>query len=151
MQDSKKLKAIKDHADKVTDDSKILVAITENLYMPQIQLCFLFPAIVMSFSSEPNNKEPREQSNADPVDPIDVLTQVSENWTTILLIFSVTSSIISMAGAQSSIYFTKPSKRHQKTRVFTFLVVLLQVLPKILTFQLYTFGVEWVLRSELTL
>ena len=61
-----KLKEIKDHADKVSDHSKILIANTENLYMPQIQLVFLFPSILMWFTPE-SYKQPRNVSNSDPI------------------------------------------------------------------------------------
>ena len=72
-----------------------------------------------------------------------ILNYYLAHKTTLLIIFSITSSLISLAGSQTAIYFANPRKRNQKTlttRIFIFFCILLQVLPKILAFQLFSFG-----------
>ena len=141
VQDSKKLDKLKEHSNKIADHSRTLTASTENLYMPMIQLAFLFPSILMWFSTE---QESFKDSKDNPLkNPVEILQHISDHWATILIVSSTISSLISLAGSQTSIYFAAPGKRNQKTlptRIFIFLVILLQVLPKILAFQLFTFG-----------
>lgn len=109
--------------------------------MPMIQLAFLFPSILMWFSTE---QESLKDSKENPLkNPVEILQHISDHWATLLIVSSTISSLISLAGSQTSIYFAAPGKRNQKalpTRIFIFLVILLQVLLKILAFQLFTFG-----------
>ena len=74
---------------------------------------------------------------------------VSDNWTSILIVFSIASSILSLVASQTKIYFTSPGKMTQKTlknKVMIFVIIMMQVLPKILAVQAFSFGL---LGSEL--
>ena len=138
-EDFEKLDELKDHANKVADHSRTLIASTENLLMPMIQLSFLFPSILMLFNTKAGNTESLYE-----VEKIkSVLNYYLAHKTILLIMFSITSSLVSLAGSQTAIYFANPRKRNQKTlttRIFIFFCILLQVLPKILAFQLFSFG-----------
>ena len=139
--DLKNLDQLKLFADKVSAHSKTLVASTENLLMPMIQLAFLFPSIIFWFSSTNLKKESGITSNDT---PLGWLKYLEDNWTTLLITSSTVASISSLAGSQTSIYFSSPTKRNQKTlttRTFIFTIIILQVIPKVLAFQMFAFGV----------
>ena len=138
-EDFEKLDELKDHANKVADHSRTLIASTENLLMPMIQLSFLFPTILMLF----NNRSGSKESITELEKIKSILNYFLAHKTVLLIIFSITSSLVSLAGSQTAIYFANPRKRNQKTlttRIFIFFCILLQVLPKILAFQLFSFG-----------
>ena len=138
-EDFEKLDELKDHANKVADHSRTLIASTENLLMPMIQLSFLFPSILMLFYTKSGNTE--SLSKVEKIKSI--LNYFLAHKTILLVIFSIISSLASLAGSQTAIYFANPRKRNQKTlttRIFIFFCILLQVLPKILAFQLFSFG-----------
>ena len=79
------------------------------------------------------------------MDPINaILKTLSFHWTTVLIFFSTVSSFLSLATSQTSIYFSSAGKQNQKTltrRLFIFTLILLQVIPKVLAFQAFVFGV----------
>ena len=138
-EDFEKLDELKENANKVADHSRTLIASTENLLMPMIQLSFLFPSILMLFYTKSGNTKSLSQ-----VEKIkSILNYFLAHKTILLILFSITSSLASLAGSQTAIYFANPRKRNQKTlttRIFIFFCILLQVLPKILAFQLFSFG-----------
>ena len=135
------------YADKISGHSKTVTASTENLLMPMIQLAFLFPFILSWFC-----RETRESKQIEKETPLGWLVYLEENWTTLLITTSTISSISSLAGSQTSIYFSSPEKRNQKTlttRVFIFTITILQVIPKVLAFQMFAFGVVGLNMPEL--
>ena len=73
-----------------------------------------------------------------------VITKIKANWTTILILIGTISSLFSLGWSQTSIYFASQRKREQKTLKTKALVALsfmMQVMPKVLAFQTFTFGV----------
>jgi hypothetical protein len=73
----------------------------------------------------------------------EILNNVSTNWTSILTILSIITSLVSLGASQTRIYFSSPSKMYQKTKInsaFIFFVTMLQVLPKLLACQTMAFG-----------
>ena len=142
VQDLVKLDELKCKADKVARHSRTLVASTENLLMPLIQLAFIFPGIVTNIFSERINNTVSTTEDKNIVKKI--INEVSSNWTVILITSSTVSSLVSLASSQTSIYFSSPGKQAQKTltmRAFIFTMILLQVVPKVLACQAFVFGV----------
>ena len=137
-----KLDELNHKAHDIANHSKTLVASTENLLMPMIQLAFLFPPLVATLSQKDIDivSEPLTDSN-----PIkNAVNTVTANWTTILIVSSTLSSLVSLTASQTSIYFSSEGKQNQKTfmaRTFIFIVIILQVVPKVLAFQAFVFGV----------
>ena len=124
-----KLDELKDYAEQVSCHSRKLVASTENLLMPMIQFSFLFPNILMLCISDLRVRT--------------LFKDLSTNWTSWLIISSTISSLISLGASQTSIHFAKPGKRNQRTLVnrgFIFIIIMLQVLPKLLASQAFAFG-----------
>jgi hypothetical protein len=125
-----KLDELKDYAEQVSCHSRKLVASTENLLMPMIQFSFLFPTILMlSISIDFRVRT--------------LFKDLSTNWTSWLIISSTISSLISLGASQTSIHFATPGKRNQRTlvnRVLIFIIIMLQVLPKLLASQAFAFG-----------
>ena len=128
------LEALKRKADKVASDSKFLIASTENSLMPMVQLAFLFPTVISSFPKDPIRTE-----------KMTVLVEdVQDNWVFIGTVFSITSSIISMAASQTSTYFASTGKESQKSlinRIVYGLSIILQVSAKVLAYQVFAFGI----------
>ena len=141
VQNLVKLDELKCKVDKVARHSRTLVASTENLLMPLIQLAFIFPCIVTNiFSERINNTVSTTEENI----LKKIINEVSSNWTVILITSSTISSLVSLASSQTSIYFSSPGKQTQKTlttRTIIFTVILLQVVPKVLACQAFVFGV----------
>ena len=68
---------------------------------------------------------------------------IDSNWTSVLLLFSIVTSLVSLAGAQTAIYFAAPGKRNQKTlprQIFIFILSMMQVIPKVLACEAFAFG-----------
>ena len=87
----KQLEILKNKAENVESYSKVAIASTENSLMPMIQLSVLFPTIIASFTKDTiaiNNVE-----------------DFKNNWIFFGTVFSVSSSILSMAGSQTAKYF----------------------------------------------
>ena len=130
VHDSMKLDELRDYAEQVSSHSRKLVASTENLLMPMIQFSFLFPTILMlSISFDLRVRT--------------LFKDLSTNWTSWLIISSTISSLISLGASQTSIHFATPGKRNQRTlvnRVLIFIIIMLQVLPKLLASQAFAFG-----------
>ena len=134
VQTSMKLDELAVFAEEISSHSRKLVASTENLLMPMIQFSFLFPTILMlTISITMNNVE----------NFATLVKDISTNWTSWLIIFSTMSSLISLGSSQTSIHFAAPGKRNQKTlvnRVFIFIIIMFQVMPKLLAGQAFAFG-----------
>ena len=141
---SEKLDNLLTKAEDVENHSRKLFASTENLLMPLVQFAFLFPTLVAFLSnSEVVNTVSEATSFGKSV------SLVSDNWTSILIVSSIVSSILSLVGSQTKIYFTSPGKMTQKTlknKVMIFVIIMMQVLAKIFAFQAFSFGL---LGSEL--
>ena len=134
VQDSEKVGQLKAVGEGVVRHSQKLIASTENLLMPMVQFAFLFPTMTnVIFSSRI-----QDFSDFDSFNP--------KNWTSILIILSIVTSLISLGASQTQIYFTSPGKSNQKTIAntsFIFLIIMLQVLPKLLACQAFSFGLMW--------
>ena len=124
------LEDLKKKAEDVESYSKVAIASTENSLMPMIQLSVLFPTIIASFTKDTiaiNNVE-----------------DFKENWIFFGTVFSVSSSILSMAASQTAKYFVSCGKEEQKTianRIFYGLSIILQTLAKVIVCQTFAFGV----------
>ena len=118
-----------------------ILAFTENLYMPMVQLTFLFPIFVKWLSVDDPVEIHTEEKN-----PIKYyINIIFDNWTAILILLSVISSIISLTKSQTNVYFSPPEKRNDKTtknQFMMFIVILLQVMVKVFTFQVFAFGLR---------
>ena len=104
--------------------------------MPMVQFAFLFPMVVAFFSN--SFEVVKTVSEAKSLEK-----RVSDNWTSILIVSSIASSILSLVSSQTKIYFTSPGKMTQKTlknKVMIFVIIMMQVLPKIFAFQAFSFG-----------
>ena len=113
--------------------------------MPMVQFAFLFPMVVAFLSN--SFEVVKTVSQAKSLEKR--VSLVSDNWTSILIVSSIVSSILSLVGSQTKIYFTSPGKMTQKTlknKVMIFVIIMMQVLPKIFAFQAFSFGL---LGSEL--
>ena len=142
VENSEKLDNLLTRADDVENHSQKLFASTENLLMPMVQFAFLFPMVVAFFSN--SFEVVKTVSEAKSLEK-----RVSDNWTSILIVSSIASSILSLVASQTKIYFTSPGKMTQKTlknKVMIFVIIMMQVLPKIFAFQAFSFGL---LGSEL--
>ena len=141
---SEKLDNLLTKAEDVENHSRKLFASTENLLMPLVQFAFLFPTLVAFLSnSEVVNTVSEATSFGKSV------SLVSDNWTSILIVSSIASSILSLVVSQTKIYFASPGKMNQKSlknKVMIFVIIMMQVLPKILAVQAFSFGL---LGSEL--
>ena len=134
----KKLEELKENATKISRHSRIVIAATENTFMPMIQLAILFPMFIQlnydGIVSDLNGK----------LTPFEFLETISSNWTIFLTISSGVASIVSMAGSRTSIYFTGKGKETQKSlknRAVIFGIVTLQILAKVVACQVFAFGV----------
>ena len=126
-------------ADDVENHSQKLFASTKNLLMPMVQFAFLFPMVVAFLSS--SFEVVKTVSEAKSLEKR--VSLVSDNWTSILIVSSIVSSILSLVSSQTKIYFTSPGKMTQKTlknKVMIFVIIMMQVLPKIFAFQAFSFG-----------
>ena len=142
VEDSEKLDNLLTKADDVENHGQKVFASTENLLMPMVQFAFLFPMVV-AFLSNPFEIV-KNVSEAKPLEK-----SVTDNWTSILIVSSIASSILSLVASQTKIYFTSAGKMNQKSlknKVMIFVIIMMQVLPKILAFQAFSFGL---LGSEL--
>ena len=137
-----KLDELNHKAHEIANHSKNLVASTENLLMPMIQLAFIFPPLVATLSQKDIDVVPEPLIDPNPITK--VFNTVTANWTTILIVSSTLSSLVSLTASQTSIYFSSEGKQNQKTfttRTFIFIVIILQVIPKVLAFQAFVFGI----------
>ena len=118
-----------------------ILAFTENLYMPMVQLTFLFPIFVQWLSVDKPVEIDTDEKN-----PIKYyINIIFDNWTAMLILLSVISSIISLTKSQTNVYFSPPEKRNDKTtknQFMMFIVILLQVMAKVFTFQVFAFGLR---------
>ena len=150
---SEKLNQLKIFAEDVSDSSRTLVASTENLFMPLVQFAFLFPILVLWISKACNANLPMDHHNKTSNDDIEFesmkktpkkwLDIIESNWTSVLLLFSILTSLVSLSGAQTAIYFAAPGKRNQKTlprQAFIFVLSMMQVVPKVLACEAFAFG-----------
>ena len=79
FQKTDKLDALKFNAEKIEDYSRRVIATTENLFMPMIQLSYIFPSILIWFCSDFTlNNDSKEDSRAFVYEVIDY---VYANWT----------------------------------------------------------------------
>ena len=134
VKELEKLDDLITNADEVENHGQKLFASTENLLMPMVQFAFLFPMVLFAFTTS------KTFSKTDGATPLD---HVSDNWTGILIISSIVSSLLSLVGSQTKIYFTSPGKMNQKSfknSAMIFTIIMLQVLPKIMAFQTFSFG-----------
>ena len=119
------LENLKKKSNAICSHSKYLIATTENTLMPLVQLAFLFPAVISAFGEvkwDINTKEVEEFAK-----------DLKSNWLFVGTIFSITSSILSMAASQTAIYFASDGKLTQKTKkneIIYGLAIILQILPK---------------------
>ena len=119
------LENLKKKSNDICSHSRYLIAATENTLMPLIQLAFLFPAVISAFGDvkwDMNTKEVEEFAK-----------DLRNNWLFVGTIFSITSSILSMAASQTAIYFASVGKLTQKTKkneIIYGLAIILQILPK---------------------
>ena len=124
------LEDLKKKAEDVEFYSKVAIASTENSLMPMIQLSVLFPTIIASFTKN--------------TIAINDVQDFKENWIFFGTVFSVSSSIVSMAGSQTARYFVSCGKEEQKTianRIFYGSSIILQTLAKVIVYQTFAFGV----------
>ena len=92
VQDSEKLDNLLTRADDVENHGQKLFASTENLLMPMVQFAFLFPMVVAFLSS--SFEVVKTVSEAKSLEKRASL--VSDNWTSILIVSSIVSSILSL-------------------------------------------------------
>ena len=124
------LEDLKKKAEDVEFYSKVAIASTENSLMPMIQLSVLFPTIIASFTKN--------------TIAINNVQDFKENFIFFGTVFSVSSSIVSMAGSQTARYFVSCGKEEQKTianRIFYGSSIILQTLAKVIVYQTFAFGV----------
>ena len=143
VETTEKLENLKSTANKVSIHCQKLLASTENLLMHMIQFGFVFPLTLTVFFSR-ENKVLNTFNNSTISNPGEFAASVNENWTSILIIFSIVSSIISLVLSQTRAYFSSPGKISQKnfkTTAMIFTIIILQVLPKLLASQAFIFGV----------
>ena len=104
---------LKKNSEDIEKYNNALMANTENLLMPMIQLGFVFPRVFsknQDFFSFANN-------------------------ISLLRTFSIITSLMSLIVWQTKIYFAQPGKANQITPfrwIFIFTMTMLQVLPKVL-------------------
>ena len=92
VEDSEKLDNLLTRADDVENHSQKLFASTENLLMPMVQFAFLFPMVVAFLSNSFEVVKTEAMSLEKRV------SLVSDNWTSILIVSSIASSILSLVG-----------------------------------------------------
>ena len=118
-----------------------ILASTENLYMPMVQLTFLFPIFVKWLSVDSPVEIHTEEKN-----PIKYYMDIIyDNWTAMLILLSVISSITSLTKSQTNVYFSPPQKRNEKTtknQLVMYISILLQVMVKVFIFQVFAFGLR---------
>ena len=72
-----------------------------------------------------------------------VINKIRANWNTVLILIGTISSLFSLGWSQTSIYFASQRKRKQKTfknKALVALSLMMQVMPKVLACQAFTFG-----------
>ena len=124
------LEDLKKKAEDVESYSKVTIASTENSLMPMIQLSVLFPTIIASFTKD--------------TIAINNVKDLKDNVMFFGTVFSVSSSILSMAASQTAKYFVSCGKEEQKTitnRIFYGSSIILQTLAKVIVYQTFAFGV----------
>ena len=110
------LEDLKKKAEDVESYSKVTIASTENSLMPLIQLSVLFPTIIASFTKD--------------TIAINNVKDLKDNVMFFGTVFSVSSSILSMAASQTAKYFVSCGKEEQKTitnRIFYGSSIILQI------------------------
>ena len=113
--------------------SKVVNSATENSWMPIIQLCLLFPHTIHLF--------PKETVNTSEI--TEITKGVGSNWRFIVTTASITMSLLSMSVTLTETYFAKPGKHTYKSHInwaIFFMSIILQVVPKIFAFQIFSFG-----------
>ena len=127
------LESLNKKSNAICSYSKYLIASTENTLMPLIQLAFLFPAVISNFGEV--------ELDMNTIEVEEFAKDLRSNWLFLGTIFSITSSILSMAASQTAIYFASVGKLNQKTKtneIIYGLAIILQILPKgVLFLQLY--------------
>ncbi len=93
--------------------TKMIIACTEDSWMPLLQLGLSFPHLTASLNALLQQED--SKGWCDNID--DCLAKLSNNWQFYLTIFSVTSSIMSLAVTHTLFYFSKPSKVEQKSPI----------------------------------
>ncbi len=130
------LEKLKDNALFLRCKSKLIVACTENSFMPLLQLSLLFPSVVYLF--------PKDLDKVDTSDITDVTKAVGSNWRFIVTVTSIVLSVISMATSFTELYFTKRGKQQFKNKkrwIVFFFSIIFQVVGRLMCFQAFTYGV----------
>ena len=144
VEDSEKLDKLMTKSNDVESHGQKLFASTENLLMPMVQFGFLFPVVLnIAFKTDNSSLENHTATDQNNSNFQNIIEKLPANWTIILIIFSIISSLLSLIRSQTRIYFAAPGKKNQKSvtnTVLIFMIIMLQVLPKILSFQAFSFG-----------
>ena len=155
-------KKLKDDAFFIKTISKVVVSATENSLMPLVQLSLMFPKMLFWFQKVPENhslKDCFESSNYNFTDPEnrDKITECIENleisWVFAFTIASIVTSLFSMASTLTMTYFSKPGRntwiKHPSKFIVYFISIIFQVVPRILAYEAFAFGVMGKLMPDL--
>ena len=155
-------KKLKDDAFFIKTISKVVVSATENSLMPLVQLSLMFPKMLFWFQKVPENhslKDCFESSNYNFTNPEnrDKITECIENlevsWVFAFTIASIITSLLSMASTLTMTYFSKPGRntwiKHPSKFIVYFISIIFQVVPRILAYEAFAFGVVGKLMPDL--
>ena len=153
-----KLQELKKNSFFVMTMDKIVTSATENSFMPLVQLSIVFPQIIYLFPKE-NVKTKLTQTLESIMNANLNLTanstlaeiyphlfkqvDVSSDLKFTVTAISIITSFISMATTLTRTYFSKPGRdSYQNLQRFLtyFLSIILQVMPKLLAYQVFAFG-----------
>ena len=137
---------------------KVVTSATENSFMPLVQLSIVFPNIIYLFPKEDMkakvtqtfntmmNSNLNLTGNSSLVDisqnligSVDISSDIKFTVTAI----SIITSFISMASTLTLTYFSKPGRntyQNSKRWCVYFFSIILQVMPKLLAYQVFAFG-----------
>ncbi len=119
--------------------TKMIVACTEDSWMPLLQLGLFFPFLTTSLNALLQQEDSHEWCD----NIKHCLAKLSDNWQFYLTIFSVTSSILSLAVTHTLFYFSKPSKVEQNSPIgFTIYLTyaLFSCVARLLAFLMLSYG-----------
>ena len=134
--------------------SKIVTSAIENSLMPLIQLPLFFPKLLYLFSKESIDQSLKKywntpltiSGNITAAELFPHLAQSAQTSGTLAVtMISITTSLVSMATTLTLVYFSKPGRKNYTKKPARYLVyalsIIFQVIPKILAYLFFAFGV----------
>ena len=147
-------KKLKEDAFFIKTISKVIVSATENSLMPLVQLSLMFPKMLFWFQKVPKNTSLKScfdsaKFNFSNPDNLDMIPKCIENlepsWVFGFTIASIVMSLLSMASTLTMAYFSKPGKKaliKYPSKLFVYFnSIIFQVIPRILAYEAFAFGV----------